>query len=120
MPPMLWNELPAISLRCAAPWKDSLLGLLADAEHNKLRWNLALVIPRLALSPAEARRAAESLRTYLDDKSSIVKTCAMQGLAELTRHDPSLLPEVLDSASHPLAKWNAGHAGPRAYPVAAA
>ena len=80
----------------AAPWKDSLLGILAEPEHNKLRWNLALVVPRLALTPSEARRAAETLRTYLEDKSSIVKTCAMQGLAELTRHDPSLLPEILD------------------------
>jgi hypothetical protein len=107
----LWDRDPGVANRAAdaleratfhqpslaAPWKDSLLGLLPDAEHNKLRWNLALVIPRLALSPAEARRAADSLRKYLDDKSSIVKTCAMQGLAELTRHDPSLLPEVLDS-----------------------
>ncbi len=80
----------------AAPWKDSLLGLLAEAQQNKLRWNLALVVPRFVLSPQEARRAAQTLRTYLDDKSSIVKTCAMQGMAELSRHDPSLLPEVLD------------------------
>ena len=106
----LWDEDPGVANRAAdalerasyhqpslaAPWKDSLLGILAEAEHNKLRWNLALVVPRLALTPSEARRAAETLRTYLEDKSSIVKTCAMQGLAELTRHDPSLLPEILD------------------------
>ncbi len=106
----LWDEDPGIANRAAdalerashgqpllaAPWKDSLLGILAEAEHNKLRWNLALVVPRLALTPIEAKRAAETLRTYLNDKSSIVKTCAMQGMAELTRHDPSLLPEVLD------------------------
>jgi hypothetical protein len=73
-----------------------LLGLLAEARENKLRWNLALSVPRIKLSAAEAQRAAEALRVYLEDKSSIVKTAAMHGLADLTRHDPSLLPEVLD------------------------
>jgi HEAT repeat protein len=80
----------------AAPWKDSLLGLLAEAEQKKLRWNLALIVPRLTLTIVECQRAASILRTYLEDKSSIVKTCAMQGLAELTRQDPLLLPETLD------------------------
>jgi hypothetical protein len=36
------------------------------------------------------------LQGWLDHKSSIVKTCAMQGIAELTRQDPSLKDEVLD------------------------
>ena len=80
----------------ASPWKDALLGLLAEARENKLRWNLALSVPRIKLSAVEAQRAAAALRTYLEDRSSIVKTAAMQGLADLTRHDPSLLPEVLD------------------------
>ncbi|MGC1460735.1 MAG: hypothetical protein WA802_00950 [Terracidiphilus sp.] len=80
----------------AVAWKKSLLGLLAEAEHNKLRWNLALIVPRLELTVPECRRAAAISRTYLEDRSSIVKTLAMQGLADLTRRDPSLLPEVLD------------------------
>ncbi len=106
----LWDEDPGVANRAAdalervschqpslpAPWKDSLLGLLAEAAQNKLRWNLALIVPRLTLSAPECRRAAAILRTYLEDKSSIVKTCSMQGLAELTRQDSSLLPEVLD------------------------
>ena len=37
---------------------------------------------------AEARRAAATLYTFLDDRSSIVKTAALQVLADLTRHDP--------------------------------
>jgi DNA-binding transcriptional regulator of glucitol operon len=48
------------------------------------------------LNVEEARRVAVSLRTYLDDQGSIVKTAAMHGLTVLTRHDPKLLPEVLD------------------------
>lgn len=86
----------------AQAWKNELIGLMAEAEQNKLRWNLALLVPRLELDVTEARRAATVLRTYLDDQNSIVKsgsivkTAAMHGLAGLTRHDPESLPEVLD------------------------
>ena len=80
----------------AAKWTESLIGLMAEAEQNKLRWNLALAVPRLDLNVEEARRVAAALRNYLEDRSSIVKTAAMHGLTDLTRHDSSLLPEVLD------------------------
>ena len=86
------RERPAQAQR----WKDSLLGLLVEAEEKKLRWNLALVVPRLKLTVPECRRAAAALRSYMDDKSSIVKTTALHGLADLTRQDCSLLPEVIE------------------------
>jgi hypothetical protein len=106
----LWDEDPGIANRAAdaleratyhrpklaQAWKEALIGLMAEAEQNKLRWNLALLVPRLELNVAEARRAAAVLRTYLDDPGSIVKTAGMHGLAGLTRHDPELLPEVVD------------------------
>jgi hypothetical protein len=79
-----------------ADWKTSLLGLLPEAAENKLRWHLALIVPRLTLSHSECRRAATALQSWLEDGSSIVKTMAMQGLVDLTRQDPSLLPEVVD------------------------
>ena len=44
----------------------------------------------------ECRRVAEILHTYLDDPSSIVKTAALHGLADLTRQNPTRCPEVLD------------------------
>ena len=86
---------PAID-RILASSKEALLGLLPDAQLKKLRWNLALTLGRLPLTVPECSRAAAALYTYLDDPSSIVKTAALQGLADLTRHDPSLLPAVLD------------------------
>jgi hypothetical protein len=79
-----------------APWKDVLLGRMADATENKLRWNLAVMIPRVHLTIAETERAAAVLRTWLDDRGSIVKTSAMHGLAGLTHWNPEMLPEVLD------------------------
>ena len=111
---LLWDDDPGVASRAAdvlervtrkpsfALWlivdeyKEAMLGLLPDARFMKLRWNLALVLPRLDLALAEARRAATTLYTFLDDRSSIVKTAALQGLADLTRHDPGSLPAVLD------------------------
>jgi HEAT repeat protein len=87
---------PGVDPRRLETWKESLLGLIPEAQPIRLRWNLALTISRLGLTVQEARRAAAALREYLDDRSSIVKTAAMHGLAGLTRHDPSLLPEVID------------------------
>jgi hypothetical protein len=87
---------PQLDPERLASWKEALIGLLAEAPFNKLRWNLALTVPRIRLTKAEAQRVAVSLRTYLEDRSSIVKTAAMHGLAGLTRHDQSLLPEVVD------------------------
>ena len=106
----LWDENAGVANRAAdalerassrrpeilARWKDALLDRMLDAEENKLRWNLALMIWRTPLTDADAARAAGVLRTWLDDKSSIVKTSAMHGLAGLTLWDRSLLPEILD------------------------
>lgn len=79
-----------------APYKDLLLGRMADAEEKKLRWNLALMASRLQLSVAETRRAAAILHSWLEDESSIVKACAMSGLAGVARQNATLMPEVLD------------------------
>jgi len=79
-----------------ARWKDVILGLLHEARENKLRWNLALVIPRMQLTGSEIAHAAAVLETYLDDRSSIVKTAAMHGLAGLAQQDAAMLPETLD------------------------
>ena len=65
-------------LRVLAEYKEVLLGLLPEARFIKLRWNLAFVIPRLALTLAEARRTAATLYTFLNDRS-IVKTAALRG-----------------------------------------
>jgi hypothetical protein len=86
---------PALG-RSVAGHKDALIGLLSEAQPPKVRWNLALTIPRIELTVPECRRVASVLRTWFDDRSSIVKTAALHGLAELTRQDPASLPAVLD------------------------
>ncbi|HEY6306198.1 MAG TPA: hypothetical protein VI488_07025 [Candidatus Angelobacter sp.] len=78
------------------PFKAELLGLLAETKEQELRWHLAQMVPRLSLTPAERAHAASILRTYLDDRSSIVKTFAMQGLADLAVADDKLLPATIE------------------------
>ena len=106
----LWNPDHCISMRAAdatekisreqaallQPYKAALLGLLAEATQQELRWHLALIVPRLHLTCSECQRAAGLLQTYLEDRSSIVKTFALQGLSDLIQQDASLQPMVLD------------------------
>jgi hypothetical protein len=107
----LWDEDGTVVARAAnalekasrerplilAPYKESLLGLMVEAERKELRWQLALMIPRLQLTAAECARAAEVLDSWLEDSSSIVKTFAMQGLADLIAQNPSSEAKVMDT-----------------------
>jgi hypothetical protein len=100
----LWNEDPIVRMRAAdaaekvsvvrpdllKQYKAELLGLLAEAEQIELRWHLALMVPRLPLNKTERQRAATALHRYLEDRSSIVRTFALQGLADLSRSDAGL------------------------------
>jgi hypothetical protein len=108
---LLWDEDAGVAMRAVdalerasahnprmlARWKDALLSRMPDAEGNKLRWNLALMIGRVRLTVTETERAAEVLRGWLDDESSIVKTAALNGLADLSRWNPALRDEALDT-----------------------
>jgi hypothetical protein len=106
----LWSSDPLIRMRAAdalekassrrpdllRPFKAKLLRLLDEATQQELRWHLAQIIPRLRLSKKDRRRAASAFRLYLSDRSSIVKTSAMQAIADLARIDDELMPEAKD------------------------
>lgn len=77
------------------PYKDRLLLLLASSDQQEVRWHLAQMAPRLPLNPEERATAVEALVAYLSDKSRIVKTSAMQGLAELALGDARLRAGVI-------------------------
>ncbi|MHB8301393.1 MAG: hypothetical protein ACYDC6_00955 [Acidobacteriaceae bacterium] len=106
----LWDRDPLISMRAAdaaekasrahpemlQPYKGELLGLLGETIQKELRWHLAVMVPRLLLDVGERHRAIESLKSYMEDRSSIVKTLAMQGLAEMASRDVAVRSEVTD------------------------
>jgi hypothetical protein len=106
----LWSKDPLVRMRTAdaaekvartnaallQPYKKKLLALLAEAEEQELRWHLAAMVPRLALSAAERRVASATLQSYLEDRSSIVRTFALQGLADLAQDDLEMRAGVIE------------------------
>ncbi|HEY3707608.1 MAG TPA: hypothetical protein VGL22_21280 [Terracidiphilus sp.] len=90
------RELSPGMRRALEGYKDELMGLLTDATLPKVRWNLALTLPRMTLTVPECRRIAAVLAGWLEDPSSIVKTAALHGRAQLVRQDPESLAEVVD------------------------
>ncbi len=106
----LWSADPLIRMRAAdavekvtrtrrellQPYKGELLGLMVETEQQELRWHLAAMVPRLQLNPKQRNLATSLLIGYLENRSSIVKTFALQGLAELAQDDPSLRPGVIE------------------------
>ncbi|SRR5258708_22644915 len=106
----LWSADPLIRMRTAdatekltrkhperlQPFKKELLGLMAKTQEQELRWHLAALAPRLILSTRERQAAISSLHSYLKDRSSIVKTFTLQGLADLAKDEPSMRPKVIE------------------------
>jgi hypothetical protein len=80
-----------------APYRKELLGLLAEVEEQEVRWHLAAMVPRLALSLKEREATIASLRRYLEDRSSIVKAFALQAMADLAKQEPGLQPMVIET-----------------------
>jgi hypothetical protein len=76
--------------------KRELLDVLAESCQQEVRWHLAVMVPRLQLTQAECCRVSEILQSYLNDKSSIVKTCAMQGMADLISKCASVRANVIE------------------------
>jgi len=106
----LWSAHPLVRMRAGdaaekvtrkhpellQPYKKELLGLMTETLEQELRWHLAVMVPRLLLNAKERQVATSSLNNYLEDRSSIVKTSALQGLADLAQHEPSIRPRVVE------------------------
>jgi hypothetical protein len=76
------------------PFRPRLLSLLEEASEQELRWHLAQMVPRLRLTRKQSSRAAAAFRCYLADRSSIVKTSALQALADIGIKNASFVPEI--------------------------
>lgn len=101
------EKVSAVQPELLKPYKTELLGLLAETEQIELRWHLAQMIPRLPLTRDQRRRAAATLQLYLEDRSSIVRTFALQALADLSRSDAELRPIVREILEKTMASGTA-------------
>jgi hypothetical protein len=79
-----------------ATFKTELLALADETTQPEIRWHLAQMIPRLRLGRQERVRATATLGGFLGDRSSIVRTFALQALAELSRGNPEMEADLID------------------------
>ena len=77
------------------PYATLLLGVLEESAQQELLWHLAVLLPRLRLTPAQRSRTLAALYRCLEVKSSIARTFALQGMADLTKLDATLLPQTM-------------------------
>ncbi|HQV71152.1 MAG TPA: hypothetical protein PLJ62_11730 [Thermoflexales bacterium] len=78
------------------PHKKEFLRVAITSTQQEVRWHMAQIIPRLNLTRAERRAVLAVLADgYLADKSAIVKTFAMQAMADLAEQDDTLREEVI-------------------------
>jgi HEAT repeat protein len=76
-------------------YKQKLIQTVAKSTQQEVRWHVAQMLPRLPLTDEERANAVEILLDYLNDKSNIVKTFAMQALTDFAMRDANLRPQVI-------------------------
>ncbi len=93
----LFDEDPVVRMRVAdamekisldnpqslQPFKTELIRLAQQTQQQELRWHTAQMIPRLKLTSKETATVTDIFFEYLNDKSKIVVTFAMQALSDL-------------------------------------
>jgi hypothetical protein len=77
------------------PHKRVIVNKIAVIPQQEVRWHVAQILPRLKLTPKERNHAMSILFDYLEDKSSIVKTFAMQALFDFAQTDARLRKRIL-------------------------
>lgn len=78
-----------------ASYREALLHEVAPIDQQEVRWHVAQMLPRLVWSDEERATCIDLLLRYLEDKSKIVRTFAMQALADFAEGDPALRPQVI-------------------------
>jgi len=72
------------------PHKKVILRVASVSVQQEVRWHMAQMLPRLPLTRRQIREVFSLLLVYLEDRSVIVRVCALQAAFELSRKDLSL------------------------------
>ena len=75
--------------------RAKILRLAEEATQQEVRWHLAQMLSLIELRKPERARAVKLLHGYLSDRSSIVRTFAMQALADIALADQELRPDII-------------------------
>jgi hypothetical protein len=79
-----------------APHRKRLIQLAEEAEQQEVRWHMAQLLSRIEWSESERRRVLRIMGVYLKDPSSIVKTFAMQTMADMAAQDSRLCAPIVE------------------------
>lgn len=102
------SDDPVLRMRCAdaiekatarhpellVPFKKQILKRLSKVEQQEVRWHVAPMMARLPLTKAEEVAVVDLLLSYTNDRSSIVRTLAMQALADIALRSRGWLPHI--------------------------
>ena len=77
------------------PLKKKLLTRVALIDQQEVRWHAAQLFSRVEWTRAERLRIIAILQDYLKDKSSIVRTFAMQALGDIAMKDVKLRKSIV-------------------------
>ncbi|HYL91881.1 MAG TPA: hypothetical protein VEW69_01860 [Alphaproteobacteria bacterium] len=89
------QKAAAIHPELLQPYKRAILRKVAAIDQQEVRWHVAQMLPLLRMTPKERDLAIAVLFEYLEDKSSIVRTFAMQALADFASQDKRLRARVV-------------------------
>lgn len=89
------EKITALRPEYLRPFKKRILKLAEASTQQEVRWHLAQLLSRLELSRTECHHVAAIMSEYLQDKSSIVRTFAMQTLADIATQEPGLRTPVV-------------------------
>lgn len=110
----LFHEESAVQMRAAdaivklaklyplllPPYKERILDEVTLLNHQEVNWHTAQLLGMLEFSKKEAAKAMAVLQKFLTSKSSILKTCALQGMCDIATKHPAYKKEVLQTITH--------------------
>ncbi len=74
-----------------ASYKEEILRKMPIIDQWEVREQFCILLPLLPLTSQDIDAVLPILQQFLNDKSSIVRTCAMQAMVDLTEVEPELI-----------------------------